>query len=188
MRRRTIAEKNRTSSGTITFIRVCHLPGQPPERGRLIAGPSVVGCSLGRSGISAAKREGDGATPRGAFRILSLLYRPRPGGPPRSGIPPHPILRSSGWCDDPAARSYNRPIRLPFEAGHEQLWRQDGLYDLIVILDYNISPRRRGRGSAIFFHLQREDLGHTEGCVAIPAAAMRRLLPRIGKTSVMVIR
>jgi L,D-peptidoglycan transpeptidase YkuD (ErfK/YbiS/YcfS/YnhG family) len=133
-------------------------------------------CALGRSGLARAKREGDGATPVGLHRIETVLVRRDRF---RTAAITRPLRPDMGWCDDPQAGAYNRPVALPCAASHERLWRDDGLYDVIGVLDWNRRPRIKGRGSAIFFHLARSDLAPTAGCVAITAADMRRLLPRL---------
>lgn len=91
-----------------------------------------------------------------------------------------PARRDDGWCDAPADRNYNRPVRLPYAASTERMWRSDHLYDLVIILDYNIWPRQRGRGSAIFLHIAREGFQPTEGCIALRSQDLEKLLSRIG--------
>jgi L,D-peptidoglycan transpeptidase YkuD (ErfK/YbiS/YcfS/YnhG family) len=95
---------------------------------------------------------------------------------------------SDGWCDDPESACYNRAVCLPFGAAHERLWRPDRLYDLVVVLAYNIHPRRKGRGSAIFLHCARPDFAPTEGCIALAFEDLRRLLPRLSRNTVLIIR
>jgi L,D-peptidoglycan transpeptidase YkuD (ErfK/YbiS/YcfS/YnhG family) len=97
-------------------------------------------CALGRAGITGAKREGDGATPRGRFRLLAAMYRPDRLPRPLTYLPLSAIRPDSGWCDDPTDRAYNQPVRLPYAANHEELWRADHLYDVVIVLDYNIRP------------------------------------------------
>ncbi|HLW27383.1 MAG TPA: L,D-transpeptidase family protein [Kiloniellales bacterium] len=135
-------------------------------------------CAIGRGGIRSAedKREGDGATPLGRWPLRSLLYRPDRGAPPRTALPTTPISPEDGWCDDPASDAYNRPVRLPFAPSHEKMWREDGLYDLVVVLSHNDSPPRPGMGSAIFLHCASEDLKPTEGCVALRRPDLERVL------------
>jgi L,D-peptidoglycan transpeptidase YkuD (ErfK/YbiS/YcfS/YnhG family) len=156
--------------------------------GRLHAGPLVIRCALGRAGISHAKTEGDQATPAGDFRLLDGFFRAdivlRRAWP----LPMRPVRPSDGWCDDPESAAYNRRVTLPCRAGHEKLWRADRLYDLVIVLDYNISPRRKNRGSAIFLHCVRPDFAPTEGCVALHSDDLRRLLPRLAKKVVLTIR
>jgi len=124
-------------------------------------------CALGRSGISDQKREGDGATPAGAFAMRQLLYRPDREMRPRTALPIAAIAPQDGWCDAPRDKAYNRPVHLPYPASAEQLWRDDHLYDLLVVLGYNDGPVVPGQGSAIFLHLAAPDFAPTVGCVAL---------------------
>lgn len=133
-------------------------------------------CVLGRGGIVIAKREGDGATPAGLLRLERVLYRADRGPRPSAAVPVEPLAPSDGWCDDPGHADYNRPVTLPHPARHEALWREDAVYDLIGVLDWNRAPVERGRGSAIFLHLARPDFSPTEGCVALPERELRALL------------
>jgi len=138
-------------------------------------------CQLGATGITRLKREGDGATPAAKMRLVSLWYRAdrisRPAG--WYGRRAEAIRSDDGWCDDESDGRYNRPVTLPFVASHEVLWRDDGLYDVLGVLDWNLLPRSIGRGSAIFLHLARPDGGPTAGCIALSAVDMRRLLSRL---------
>ncbi|MEF2073419.1 L,D-transpeptidase family protein [Consotaella aegiceratis] len=147
-----------------------------PRRGILQAGSLRLRCALGRSGITIFKREGDGATPRASMALVSAYRR----SDRRSPVPalPTKIARSNdGWCDAPLHAAYNRPVRLPWAASAESLWRADRLYDLIVVLDWNVRCRARGRGSAIFLHISRPGYLPTEGCVAVAPPDMVRLKP-----------
>src|SRR5262245_34134697 len=177
---------NRRVSHAIKLIRVRFKPGFKTQ-GVLLAGPHALRVALGRGGIKANKREGDGGTPRGTFRLLRLWWRPDRGPPPTNRLPLRRIRRDDGWCEDPHDRRYNRPIRLP--AGHpgDRLWRTDRLYDLIVELDHNTRPRIAGRGSAVFVHIARPGFAPTAGCVALTARSLNRLLTRIGpKTRIAI--
>jgi len=98
------------------------------------------------------------------------------------------LRRDDLWCDDASSFLYNRPLRAPARAGCEELWRGDRLYDFIGVLDYNLRPARRGRGSAIFFHIATSDLQPTAGCVALRARDMARLLPRLARGVTVSIR
>jgi L,D-peptidoglycan transpeptidase YkuD (ErfK/YbiS/YcfS/YnhG family) len=147
-----------------------------PNRGILVAGGMRAPCALGRSGITQTKREGDGATPAGMHRLIGLLYRSDRVRRPFTRLPVARIRRDDGWCDEPGDRRYNRPVRLPYAASHERLWREDHLYDLVVILDYNLTHPVPGGGSAIFLHLAAPGLRPTAGCVAVGLETMRRLL------------
>lgn len=147
---------------------------------------TVFACALGRGGISAGKREGDGATPLAAMRILSGYFRADQfRGGRRTALAMTSIAADLGWCEVPDDRNYNRPVRMPYAAAHETMRRADRLYDACLVLDWNIRPRRRGRGSAIFFHLARPGFTPTQGCVAVTAAVMARLLPHLSSRSIL---
>jgi L,D-peptidoglycan transpeptidase YkuD (ErfK/YbiS/YcfS/YnhG family) len=135
-------------------------------------------CALGRSGIARDKREGDGATPAGRWQLRDLLYRPDRMAKPRSPLESTPMHPDWGWCDDSAHPDYNRRVRLPHPARCEQLWRDDALYDLILVLGYNDDPVIAGRGSAIFLHVARPGLPPTEGCVALGLGDLAGVLER----------
>lgn len=145
-------------------------------------------CALGRSGVRQDKREGDGATPVGRFPLRRLLYRrDRLATPPATTLPCTVIARDDGWCDEPADPAYNGPVRLPCTASHEILWREDGLYDVVVVVGHNDDPPVPGLGSAIFLHVARPDYGPTEGCVALALDDLLDLLRVCGPDTVMAI-
>jgi L,D-peptidoglycan transpeptidase YkuD (ErfK/YbiS/YcfS/YnhG family) len=158
----------------LRMIRVEAAPGA--TQGMLIAGGMRVPCALGRSGVTCDKREGDGATPTGAHRLVGVLYRADRVRRPATRLPVTAIQREDGWCDDPHDLRYNWPVRLPYRASYERLWREDRLYDIVAILDYNLGQPVKGRGSAIFLHLASTGFAPTAGCVAVGPAAMRLLL------------
>jgi L,D-peptidoglycan transpeptidase YkuD (ErfK/YbiS/YcfS/YnhG family) len=135
-------------------------------------------CALGRGGVKSAKekREGDGATPLGVWPLRRVFFRPDRTFAPATALPVDPLIREMGWCDDPASGDYNRLIALPFTASHEALWRQDELYDLIIVLGYNDAPPQPGLGSAIFLHVAHADFSPTEGCIATSLDALAALL------------
>jgi len=143
--------------------------------------------ALGRGGIKADKREGDGATPAGRFRPVRLWWRSDRMARPATLLPVRPIDPADGWCEEPHDRRYNQPIRLLPGAPGDRLTRNDSLYDLIIEIDHNTRPRIVGRGSAVFIHVARPGLGPTAGCVALPAAALKRLLRRLGPNTRIVI-
>lgn len=167
-------------------LRVRPLPGRP-TRGILTGAGLTLPCALGRSGITRMKREGDGATPIGRFALLHGYRRNDRGLPVAAPFSLAPIRPDDGWCDDVGDGRYNRSVRLPFAGSHEVMRREDGLYDIVIVLDANVRRRSIGRGSAIFFHCARPGFEPTAGCVALAPADMRRLLPRLGRRTVMVI-
>ena len=126
-----------------------------------------VRCALGRGGVAVEKREGDGVTPAGAWPCRAVHYRADRLLVPHTGLAVLTIGRQDGWCDAPEDPAYNRPVKLPYKASTERLWRKDRVYDLIVPLGYNDDPVLPGRGSAIFLHLARPGYAPTEGCVGL---------------------
>ena len=145
-------------------------------RGILKWAGTEVQCALGRSGVGATKREGDGVTPIGAFPLRQVMYRPDRVEAPETGLPVRAIELADGWCDDPGDPRYNQLVRLPYKAGHERLWRDDGLYDLLAVIGYNDDPIEAGLGSAIFMHVARPDYQPTEGCVAVNLLDLQAIL------------
>jgi L,D-peptidoglycan transpeptidase YkuD (ErfK/YbiS/YcfS/YnhG family) len=157
------------------------------RQGWLAAGSWRIPVALGRGGIRVDKREGDGATPAGSFRPVRLWWRkdrrPRPATP----LPARPIGPADAWCENPADRRYNRPMRLEGGEAGDRLRRADALYDLVVEINHNVRPRIAGRGSAVFIHVARPRLAPTAGCIAMPMAVLTRLLRQLGpKTRIMV--
>jgi len=148
-------------------------------RGVLLAGSLAIPVVLGRAGIRANKREGDGGTPRGRFLLLRLWWRPDRSPRPRSLLPVRPITRHLAWCEDTTDRRYNRPFTRSASEPGDRLWRDDRLYDFIIELDHNTRPRVAGRGSAVFIHIARDGFGPTAGCVALTMPALRRLLAQL---------
>ena len=145
---------------------------------RLECDGHIYRCALGRGGIVMDKREGDGGTPVGGFALRRVLYRPDRLDAPATGLPVDAIAPEDGWCDDPAHPDYNRPVGLPFSASHEKLWRDDEVYDVILILGHNDDPPVPGKGSAIFMHVARPDYAPTEGCVALALEDLLAVLAR----------
>jgi len=155
--------------------------------GRLHWSGGSAPAAVGRAGIKADKREGDGATPAGTYPLLSILYRPDRVVAPVSRLPVKPLAPSDGWVDEPADPNYNRPISLPYPAGAEQMWREDDVYDALVVIGYNTEPVIPGAGSAIFLHIATLDLAPTAGCVAVKNEVLLGLLPRLGPGSKITI-
>ena len=149
-----------------------------------------VKAAFGKGGVTPAeeKREGDGAGPIGAWPLRKVLYRPDQGPAPRTGLAVEAIHREDGWCDAPLDPAYNRPVTLPHKTSAEQMWRDDGLYDLVVVLGHNDDPVIPGAGSAIFLHVATPDCGQTEGCVALARADLEALLAEAKRGDVLEIR
>jgi L,D-peptidoglycan transpeptidase YkuD (ErfK/YbiS/YcfS/YnhG family) len=158
------------------------------SRGVLLAGRHAIPVVLGRSGIAADKREGDGATPRGRFRMIRLWWRADRLARPATRLPARPIAPALAWCEDPADRRYNRPFRRSANEPGDRLWRDDRLYDLVIEISHNTWPRVAGRGSAVFVHVARPDRSGTAGCVALDAKDLRHLLGRLGPKTWIDIR
>jgi L,D-peptidoglycan transpeptidase YkuD (ErfK/YbiS/YcfS/YnhG family) len=155
--------------------------------GTALWGERLMRCALGRAGIAAAKREGDHATPAGAFVMRRALYRPDREAPPPTRLDLTPIDPGDGWCDAAADPAYNRPVRLPYAASAERLWRTDRLYDLVVVLGCNDAPVVPGLGSAIFLHLAAPDFAPTEGCIALARADLLAVLAAADGASRVVV-
>ena len=136
-------------------------------------------CALGAGGIREDKVEGDGATPVGEFPLRRFYFRNDRLVLPPVALPARPISRHDGWCDDPRADAYNRLVHVPNDWSHEKMWRDDGLYDLVVVVGYNDDPPEGEWGSAIFLHIARDDMGATRGCVAFARADLMELVPLI---------
>jgi L,D-peptidoglycan transpeptidase YkuD (ErfK/YbiS/YcfS/YnhG family) len=164
---------------TLSIIRVHSRPADR-TRGVLLAGRLAIPVMLGRSGIAANKHEGDGATPRGRFRLARLWWRADRAPRPRTLLPVRRIDPQIAWCEDPADRRYNRPFRRFANEAGDRLWRDDQLYDFVVEIDHNTRPRVAGRGSAVFVHLMRPTRAPTAGCVALARPALMRLLGQTG--------
>ena len=157
------------------------------HRGHLRCAALTLQCALGRTGAAYLKREGDGATPAGRMRLLSLIVRPDRGPPPRAAALSRPMRRNDGWCEDKTSGRYNCPVRLPSKVAHESMWRDDELYDIVGVLDWNLTPRIRGGGSAIFLHLARPGYRPTAGCIALSRRDLRLLLAAAGAKAEFIV-
>ena len=181
-----MAYETTPSDGPVAAIRVRAAAGNP-RRGWLTVGGLTVPVALGRGGIKADKREGDGGTPRGTFRPRQLWWRADRHPRPKTFLAVRAIRPEDAWCEDPSSRHYNQLLRLECDGRGDRLTRDDHLYDFIVEIDHNSSPRIAGRGSAVFLHLARPDFSATAGCVSMTRSAMLRLLERLGPQTRIVI-
>lgn len=175
---------NEKSASAALRLTVRQRPGSRSQ-GLLCWGGAVFPCALGRGGIRMIKREGDGATPIVPMRLLRGYFRRGRLPARRSRLPLAPIRAEDGWCDASGDRNYNRPVRLPYPASHERMMRPDRLYDCCIVLDFNIRPRRRGMGSAIFLHIAKPGFRPTEGCIAVSPRTMARMLPYLSTEAVL---
>lgn len=145
--------------------------------------------AIGRSGITACKREGDGGTPIASMRLLNGFVRGERIRLPQTPLSMRRIGRDMLWCDEPKHAAYNRLVTqragAPFKPSHEEMKRLDGLYDVCLVMDWNITSRKRYGGSAIFFHLIKPGYQPTAGCVAVHPRDMKRLLPHLRKGTVV---
>ena len=145
----------------------------------------VYPCTIGRSGVTAQKKEGDGATPRGRHQIVGMLYRPdRMARPTGWAVPIHP---ADLWSDDPEAGDYNRLVRAPYPHSHERLRRSDPLYDLVILTDWNWPDAVPGRGSAIFIHQYRRPGYPTEGCIALRRDHLHEIARGISRRTRLIV-
>ena len=174
----------------MTLIRHIVVTADPlePRRGTLTCGPRTFPCVLGRSGVALDKREGDGATPLGLFPLRRVVYRLDRLTPPQTSLPIAAIAREDGWCDAPGDARYNQPVTLPYGASAESMWREDTLYDLVVVIGHNDSPVAHSEGSAIFMHVAPADGGPTAGCVALARSDLLWVLREVAPDAVIEIR
>ena len=161
-------------------------PGRRSQ-GILRAGSLVVPVAIGRGGVKADKREGDGGTPRGRFLPLRLWWRADRLPRPRTLLPTRRIGSANAWCEDPVDRNYNRPVQRSATEPGDRLKRRDGLYDVLIEIDHNTRPRVAGRGSAVFIHVARPGLAPTAGCIALKLNDLLRLSRGLtSKTRIMI--
>ncbi len=172
-----------------TSFRVIRISPRPSRRsqGWLFAGALAMPVALGRSGIRADKREGDGGTPRGRFRPVRLWWRADRLTRPRTLLPARRIGPADAWCEDPTDRRYNRAFRRSATEPGDRLRRDDGLYDMMIEIDHNTRPRVAGRGSAVFMHVARDAFAPTAGCVALRRRDLKILLARIAAKTRIII-
>jgi L,D-peptidoglycan transpeptidase YkuD (ErfK/YbiS/YcfS/YnhG family) len=158
--------------------------------GLLDLGDRKVRCALGPTGVipAAEKREGDGASPAGVWPIRRVLYRPDRRAAPQTELPVEPLSPDDGWCDAPGDPAYNRPVKLPYPASAEAMWRDDGIYDVVVVLGHNDDPPVAPMGSCIFLHLARPDFSPTQGCVAVAREDLEHLLAQARPGDTLEIR
>ena len=144
-------------------------------------------CAIGRGGLKKNKVEGDLSTPIGAFKFNKIYYRADKLGETNFEIDSSIIQKNDGWCDDEKSKFYNQYIQFPFNESAEHLYREDDIYDIICVLNYNTSPIIPGLGSAIFLHVARSNFAGTEGCIALDKEALLTIATKITYDSRIVI-
>ena len=137
-----------------------------------------VKCAIGKRGIGLKRKEGDLITPKGEYKIKFILYR-KDRLKIKTNLKKIVIKRNMGWCDDPKSDKYNQLIKLPFKYNHEKLFRKENIYDIILVLNYNMRPVKKNKGSAIFIHIAKKDYKKTEGCVAIKKIHLLNIIKNI---------
>jgi L,D-peptidoglycan transpeptidase YkuD (ErfK/YbiS/YcfS/YnhG family) len=158
------------------------------REGRLHWSRGSAAAAVGRAGVKADKREGDGATPAGTYPLVSVLYREDRITPLTSRLPLRRLAPNDGWVDEPSDARYNRLVELPYPASAEEMWREDHLYDALVVIGYNMEPVIPGAGSAIFLHIATPDFAPTAGCVAVSKEVLLGLIALLGPGSMITIR
>ena len=154
---------------------------------KLILDKYRIKCAIGKRGIGKKKREGDKITPKGKFKIKTILYRKDRVSHFKSKITKLSIKKDMGWCDDPKSKKYNKLIKLPFKGSAEKLYREDNTYDIILVLNYNLNPIRKGKGSAIFIHVARKNYRNTLGCIAVSKRNLKKIIKKINKSTMVNI-
>ena len=144
-------------------------------------------CSIGKRGISIKKREGDKKTPKGEFRLKYILYRKDRIFKLKTKLKKIPINKKMGWCDDPNSDQYNKIINYPFKFSAEKLWKKENIYDIIIIIDYNLNPVIKNKGSAIFLHIAKKKYQPTNGCIAVNKKNIRLITSTLNKKTKLKI-
>ena len=137
-----------------------------------------VKCAIGKKGIGYKRKEGDLITPLGEFNIKYILYR-KDRIKVSSKLKKKVIKKNMGWCDDPKSNHYNKLVKLPFDYKHEKLYKNENIYDIILVLNYNMNPIKKNQGSAIFIHVAKNNFKRTKGCVAIKKISLIKLIKKI---------
>jgi len=140
-------------------------------------------CALGKGGVKKKIIEGDNITPKGIFKIIKIYYRPDKIRKIKTLIKKIKIKKNMGWCDDPNSDFYNKQIKLPTKLSHEKLYRNDNLYDLIAVLNYNTNPIIKNKGSAIFMHIGKDSYKKTKGCIALKKEHLIKIISKIKKNT-----
>jgi L,D-peptidoglycan transpeptidase YkuD (ErfK/YbiS/YcfS/YnhG family) len=146
-----------------------------------------IKCSIGKRGITVKKIEGDNKTPAGRFRFKSIFYRKDRVPKIKTSLQKIVITKKMGWCDDVNSNFYNKLIKFPFNKSAEKFWIKDNIYDVIIILNYNMNPILKNKGSAVFLHVARKNYTPTKGCIAISKKDMYFLISKINTKTKLII-
>ena len=147
-----------------------------------------VNCSIGKRGIRIKKKEGDLITPKGKFRIKYILYRRDRISKFKAKIRKIAIKKNMGWCDDPNSKEYNKLIKLPFKYNYEKLYKKENIYDIVLVLNFNMNPVRKNKGSAIFIHISKNNYKKTQGCIAVKKYQLLKIIKKLKTdTSVTIV-
>lgn len=182
-----LASNKLRSNNSVHHVIIRAKPNDPTKCLIRFAHHTIQG-SMGRTGRTLFKREGDGATPIAEMRVLRGYFRPSNQNTTRYQIVMSPTSEQLGWCDAPAHPSYNNPVKRPFPASHEKMLRDDVLYDFVIVLDWNITRRKRNCGSAIFFHVAKIGYPPTEGCIAVSKRDMMRIIPFLTRNTRLKVK
>ena len=144
-------------------------------------------CAIGKRGISIKKKEGDLITPKGTFKIKEIFYRKDRVKSLISRLKKTVIRKNMGWCDDPKSKKYNKLINFPFKYSAERLYRRENIYDILLVLNFNMNPIRKNKGSAIFIHVAKKNLQPTQGCIALNKSELIKLVKSIKKNTAVKI-
>ncbi len=144
-------------------------------------------CSIGKRGITYNKREGDQKTPRGTFRFISIFYRKDRINNLKTLLKKKKIKKNMGWCDDSNSKFYNKLIKLPFVKKAEKMWLKDVIYDVLIVINYNIKPVIKNKGSAIFLHIAKKNYSPTRGCIALNKKDILLLISKIDDKTKLII-
>ena len=157
------------------------------KNNKLILDKYRIKCAIGKRGIGYKKREGDKITPKGKFKIKTIMYRKDRESRFKSKITKLPIKKEMGWCDDPRSKKYNKLVKLPNKYSAEKLYRKDNTYDIILVLNYKWNPVRKGKGSAIFIHVAKKNYRNTLGCIAVSKRNLKKIIKKINKSTIVNI-
>ncbi len=147
-----------------------------------------VKCAIGKKGVGVKKKEGDLITPKGEFKIIKIFYRKDRLYRIQTKLKKIEITKDLGWCNDSKSNKYNKLIKYPFKFSSEKLYRTDNIYDIILVLDFNINPTIKNKGSAIFIHVAKRNYERTEGCIAVSKRNLKKIIMNIShKTKVKVL-